>query len=130
MPENVTIFTKDRKLIDKLKNCLKPPVFMPHKVKNELSVFDIDSELQQKCCDDLIFKISDEHVFKGPSFAKARGDMKSEEIQSCDINGVHFYIEVNDIPKGHCNIKPIDDLNFDTERARKLSQIARLKIRE
>ena len=130
MPDNVTIFTNKRNFIDKIKSQLKPLAFIPYKTKNELSVFDIDVELQQPNCDDLIFSISDSYVFTGPSFAKARGDMTTREIQNCSVGGIHFYIDVNNVPDGHCNIKPTDNLEFDLDRARELSKIARLKIRK
>jgi len=135
MPERVTHFVNDLKKVDRAKKRLKPKAFIPRD-KKDISVVDIDDELELANSHEVIFDIGD-IINPGPQRIKARGDMDAARIVAISYTLIDETIRLMlrpdptlKIPGHHLIYPSFEDLEFADHCAHHLSRISELVLRE
>ena len=129
--ENVTRFIGSKRWYDRTTNTVHTGAFFNDKNKEsgEISVFDIDKELQSYR-EDKIFEIGDKKVYRKPPHTAARADMKVADINMIRTNKGNLQVIKDFWGSKHCNIRPFPSDASALNIAMQLAKISNLKIRK
>jgi len=129
-PNTVTRFIGYHRHYNKQNNVVYASAFINDKNKRygEISVYDIDEELQNNNVDK-IFSIGDK-IYSNPP-TPARADLLVSEIEKIKLDNENLFVETSLLPiSKHCNIKPFpSDDSKAIAVALELAKISTLHLR-
>ena len=127
---NVTRFIGSKSWYSKSDNVVLAAAFYTdsNKREGEVSVFDIDNELEAKQ-EEKIFELGDKRVYKKKPHTLARADIRVDDIKKIKTNNEFLRVD-KDFMSKHCNIRPFpcnDALALNV--AGQLARISQLVVR-
>ena len=127
---NVTRFIGSKSWYSKSDNVVLAAAFYTdsNKREGEVSVFDIDKELEAKQ-EEKIFELGDKRVYKKKPHTLARADIRVDDIKKIKTNNEFLRVD-KDFMSKHCNIRPFpcnDALALNV--AGQLARISQLVVR-
>ena len=128
--ETVTRFIGSKSWYSKSDNVVLAAAFYTdsNKREGEVSVFDIDNELEAKQ-EEKIFELGDKRVYKKKPHTLARADIRVDDIKKIKTNNEFLRVD-KDFMSKHCNIRPFpcnDALALNV--AGQLARISQLVVR-
>ncbi len=128
--ETVTRFIGSKSWYSKSDNVVLAAAFYTdsNKREGEVSVFDIDKELEAKQ-EEKIFELGDKRVYKKKPHTLARADIRVDDIKKIKTNNEFLRVD-KDFMSKHCNIRPFpcnDALALNV--AGQLARISQLVVR-
>ena len=128
--ETVTRFIGSKSWYSKSNNVVLAAAFYTdsNKREGEVSVFDIDKELEAKQ-EEKIFELGDKRVYKKKPHTLARADIRVDDIKKIKTNNEFLRVD-KDFMSKHCNIRPFpcnDALALNV--AGQLARISQLVVR-
>ena len=128
--ETVTRFIGSKSWYSKSDNVFLAAAFYTdsNKREGEVSVFDIDKELEAKQ-EEKIFELGDKRVYKKKPHTLARADIRVDDIKKIKTNNEFLRVD-KDFMSKHCNIRPFpcnDALALNV--AGQLARISQLVVR-
>ena len=128
--ETVTRFIGSKSWYSKSDNVVLAAAFYTdsNKREGEVSVFDIDKELEAKQ-EEKIFELGDKRVYKKKPHTLARADIRVDDIKKIKTNNEFLRVD-KDFMSKHCKIRPFpcnDALALNV--AGQLARISQLVVR-
>ena len=129
--ETVTRFIGKKRWFDINKKTVSSAIYYNDKnIKDgEISVFDIDKELQAGE-EDKIFEIGDKRVFRNPPNTVARADLKVIDVEQIPTSKGNLKVVKKLFQGKHCNIKPFPNDASALNAAGQLVKISELHIKQ